>query len=132
MKINALTNIKCFRNWATYSLVLVATVMLPSLVFATEENSSPDTISSIATRDSGYHAVFLATTQLPNSDVCTLNDRGMIIESDSVSRTMMAFTLASMLNKSTIILRTDGCTSVNVGSATTAPKIIKVKVLAPD
>ncbi len=132
MKMHARTKIKRLVEKFLYPITVAAIVLLPTLSFATEENTSPDTIQSIVTRDDGYHAIFLGTTQFPNSDVCTLNDRGIVIESDSASRTMVAIALAAMLNKSTATLRTDGCVITKLGTTTTAPKVIKIKVDAPD
>ncbi len=120
-----------YLNIAPTSIFFIAMFLLiPNLSFAAENNGY-DSIGSIVTRDDGYHAVFFSSIVFTNSDGCDYADRAILLESDSVSRSMLAALLTAMMSQANVQIRTDGCEVLNSANSDSAPKIVKIKMSAP-
>lgn len=91
-------------------------------------NTAPAQILSIETRQSGLHAIFI-NMPVPNEG-CTLQDRAILVESDSSYKTMYATLLMAAASGYNVVLRVNGCTPIDNPNPTgyQSPKIIKVQV----
>ncbi|MDV5168338.1 hypothetical protein [Photobacterium rosenbergii] len=93
------------------------------------ENSSPMKVKSIESRYSGAHALYGSST-IPDQG-CTLKDRGIIVETDAGSKTMISVALSALVSGKQAIVQVSGCTMISPGHGVeTAPKITKFHMLA--
>jgi hypothetical protein len=94
-------------------------------------NSLPSKITSIETRQSGYHSVYL-NNAIPNEG-CGLQDRAVLVESDASSKLLYATLLAAVVAGYDVIIRVSGCVSIDTGATIQywAPKIIKIQPIFP-
>ena len=99
--------------------------------FAAASNSQPSIITTIESRSSGYHAIYLSNL-IPDQG-CYLSDRGVIVEKDVSGKTETAIALTALSIGKRIILRVDGCVGIdtNPGSnpEVTASRIVKVQII---
>lgn len=110
--------------------IITLLALLPGALFAAE-NSAPGYISNITARDQGQHGVFLHGVTFENFDNCTRADRAILIDTTDENKALLATLLTAMTNGFQVELRVTTCVPVQVGSNTTAPKLVKVKVFAP-
>ncbi|WP_146149050.1 hypothetical protein [Photobacterium gaetbulicola] len=94
---------------------------------ASLDNSQLMIIDSIESRYSGAHAVF-GSGSIPDQG-CTYKDRGIIVDTDIGSNTMVSVTLSAAISATPVIIQVSGCTMISPGHGTeTAPKITKVQL----
>ena len=108
-------------------ILLVIYMLLAGAVWAAPENSLVGNITSLVSRSSGYHSVFLDVA-IP-AQGCTYSDRGVIKEADVGGRTLLATILVAISNGNQVDFRVSGCAPLNPDeNAYTAPKIVKVGI----
>jgi hypothetical protein len=96
---------------------------------AAGNTASPALVNKIETREGGLHSVFLSGGVAIPNEGCTLVDRAVINEYDIGGKTEVSVLLAALVSGKTVTLRVDGCKEIAPGSATTAPRIVKVLIV---
>lgn len=109
-------------------LLVAMTMGCVSGVAFAAANSSFSLISNFETRSTGAHAIYLVSG-MPTTEGCTYNDRAVVVEGDSGTKTMTAMLVYAMANSKQVQVRVSGCTQLQPGeNAFTAPKVVKVQV----
>ena len=104
---------------------LLVILTVPNLMAAT--NTGMVKITSVETRDSGYHALFISG-DIPTDQNCNLTDRAIIVETDSSSKTMLSASLAALAAGKEVIVQVSGCTIIHTGYKNTAPIVSKIQI----
>jgi hypothetical protein len=106
--------------------------MAPAMKATAQQNSAALYVNLLEMRETGRHALYLSTSsngfaQEPVPDEgCSLFDRAMIDESQPGNAAIVQM-LGDALNlNKRISIRVDGCLGIQVGSSTTAPRLVKV------
>ena len=111
-----------FRN----VLLTSVAVMLTSTIAHAVENSNRVLITSIESRDTGLHGIFV-DGGVP-SQGCSFSDRAILKDVDPAAKTMLSVALAAMVSGKKVVLQVGDCTPVNTGYDTTAPVLKKVQI----
>lgn len=108
------------------TLLLGASLWSPFSPAFAADNSGIAQISSIESRESGYHALYLSGA-IP-SQGCSLVDRAIIVETSGSGKSLLGIALSAMLSNRQVILRVDGCVGIDPSSTLTAARILKVQI----
>lgn len=110
------------------TLILLASLACISLTVAVAAENSPiGNITNFVPRNNGFHSVFIDVA-IPNQG-CTTADRGIIVESDTGGKTLLATTMMAISGGNQIDLRVSGCAPINPAeTADTAPRIVKIGI----
>jgi hypothetical protein len=98
-------------------------------------NTFYEKISSIESRYSGYHAIFMkspvaqVTQNTLTAEGCVLSDRAILLESEPAAKAEFAMILTALALDKSVTIRVDGCTVIDpLQPQYTAPKIVKVQI----
>lgn len=117
--------------------------IITSLLFSGQSfaggNTATESITSIESRYSGYHAIYMTLSGTNNIGIlssailanegCVLADRAILLESDAAGKTEFAMLLSTYLLNKKAIIRVDGCVQIDPAQTQyTAPRIVKVQL----
>jgi hypothetical protein len=89
-------------------------------------NTEPGHITSIESRDTGFHGIWLTST-IPNQN-CTFNDRAVVREEDVGGKTQLSILLTALVSNKKVVVGVSGCTDTGVVGAGTSPRVIKAQI----
>lgn len=107
--------------------LMLNVLMLYTTNIVAAANSDQFKVTSIESRESGYHAVYLSGA-IPDEG-CTLNDRAIIDESSIGSKALLSNVLTAITHGNFVVIRVMGCTVIDPNQPEhTAPLITKVQL----
>ena len=99
-------------------------------ILSTPDISAVGLITTVATRVSGVHAIFITGGFPNNLDNCDLNDRAIYDETaNPAGKTIIAMAMSASLAGANVRINVDGCMDINGSSGITAPKLTNIKII---